>query len=76
VTDNGAVCITPLACPLIVRLYEPAAKFETAFKVRVLDPEPGAKIVEGAKLAVKPVGSPLTDSATCELNPPLKLTFT
>lgn len=41
----------------------------TAASVSVLLPLPGAAMLVGAKLAVTPEGSPLTDSATDELNP-------
>ena len=33
-------------------------------------PEPGAAIDPGAKLTVTPVGCPVADKATAELNPP------
>ena len=37
------------------------------------DPEPGATIDEGLKLAVTPDGRPETDSATDELNGPVRV---
>src|ERR1700710_1198943 len=38
---------------------------------RVDEPEPGAAMDDGEKVAVAPAGTPLTDSATAELKPPL-----
>jgi hypothetical protein len=46
-----------------------------ALSVKVLDPDPGAANEGGKKLAVIPAGSPLTDSATAELNPALGATL-
>jgi hypothetical protein len=46
----------------------PAAAVEPATKVRALLPAPGAAILPGAKVAVTPVGTPLMENATAELN--------
>lgn len=46
------------------------AVVEATASVRVDVPEPGAAIDVGLKVAVTPVGRPLADSATAELNPP------
>jgi hypothetical protein len=50
-------------------LKEPAAAPEAAASVNVLLPLPGAAMLAGVKLAVTPVGSPLTDHATADWNP-------
>jgi hypothetical protein len=50
-------------------LKEPAAIPEAAASVSVLLPLPGAAMLAGAKLAVTPLGSPLTDNATAHWNP-------
>lgn len=42
---------------------------EAATSVNVLVPLPGAAMVAGAKLAVTPLGSALTDNATADWNP-------
>jgi len=47
----------------------PAAAVEAAFSVNVLLPLPDAAMLVGAKLAVTPVGNPLIDKATAEVNP-------
>jgi hypothetical protein len=44
--------------------------------VKVLEPDPGAAKLAGAKLAVRPAGNMVHESATAELNPPLTVTFT
>ena len=46
-----------------------AAAVEAAASVKVLVPLPGAAMLVGAKLAVTPLGRPLIDNATAELNP-------
>jgi len=42
---------------------------EAAASVNVLVPLPGAGMLEGAKLAVTPLGSPLADNTTGDWNP-------
>ena len=44
--------------------------------VMVEVPEPGAAMDAGAKLTVTPVGWPVADKATAELNPPETATVT
>ncbi len=44
--------------------------------VMVEVPEPGAAIDAGTKLTVTPVGCPVADKATAELNPPEMATVT
>ena len=46
-----------------------AAAEELAESVKVDDPEPGAEMLVGLKLAVTPAGKPLADSATAASNP-------
>jgi hypothetical protein len=46
-----------------------AAAVEVDVSVKVLVPLPGAAMLAGAKLAVTPLGSPLIEIATAELNP-------
>ena len=60
----GCVFVTPPPTADTVRVTEPEAAVEVDESVKVLLPLPGAAIVPGAKLAVTPVGKPLTDSAT------------
>jgi hypothetical protein len=66
---SGCVFVTPPPVAVTVRLKEPAAVPEAAFNVSVLVPLPGDAMLAGAKLAVTPFGSPLTDSNTCDWNP-------
>ena len=47
----------------------PFAVVEAAASLSALLPLPGAATLEGANVAVTPVGAPLTDSAIAELNP-------
>jgi hypothetical protein len=54
--------------PVTARTDVPAAAPEATETVNVLLPLP-AEMVADEKLAVTPVGSPLTDNATAELNP-------
>jgi hypothetical protein len=62
-------CALPPPVPVTVKVETPAAVPEAADSFKVLLPLPGAAMLEGAKLAVTPCGSPLTDNATAELNP-------
>lgn len=54
--------------PVTARTEVPAVAVEATLTVNVLLPLPPATLA-GEKLAVTPVGSPLTDMATGELNP-------
>lgn len=67
---SGAVWISPPPVAVTLSVYEPAVMPAAALSVRVLDPEPGAAMLAGEKLAVSPAGSPTTESATPELKPP------
>jgi hypothetical protein len=48
----------------------PVAVFEATAIVMAEVPEPGAAMDDGTKLTVTPVGCPVADNATAELNPP------
>ncbi len=48
----------------------PVAVFDATAMVMDEVPEPGAAMDGGAKLTVTPVGCPVADKATAELNPP------
>lgn len=62
------VLVTPPPVPFNVNVEAPPTTAAVAFSVSVLLPLPAA-ILAGAKLAVTPAGSPLTDKATADLNP-------
>jgi hypothetical protein len=49
----------------------PFATVDATVSVIVVVPDPGAASVDGAKLTVTPLGCPLAENATAELNPPL-----
>lgn len=72
VTAIGKVRVMPDPEAVIVRLETPAAAWELAFNVSVLEIDP-AGMVAGEKVAVKPAGPPLTESSIAELNPPLNV---
>jgi hypothetical protein len=55
---------------LTVIVEVPAAAVLAAVKVSVELPEPGAAIDVGLNAAVTPVGSPVAERDTAELNPP------
>lgn len=71
VSEMMAVCVIPPPVAVTVTLDVPVVAVPLAVKVKVELPLPGAAIEAELKLAVTPVGSPETDSATAELNPPL-----
>ena len=48
----------------------PVAVVDATARVMVEVPEPGAAIDAGVKLTVTPVGCPVADKPTAELNPP------
>jgi len=54
----------------------PGAVVEATAMVMVELPEPGAAMDAGLKLTVTPVGCPVADKATAELNPPETATAT
>ena len=60
--------ITPPPDAVTVSVKVPAPAVEPAARVKVLVPAPGAAILIGAKVAVTPVGTPLMENATAELN--------
>ena len=63
------VLVTPPPAAVMVRLEFPAGALADAVNVKVLLPLPGEAMLVGAKEAVTPAGSPLTDKATAELKP-------
>jgi hypothetical protein len=65
-----AVCVTPPPVPLTVTVYVPVTALALTVSVNVDEPDPGAEILVGLKLAVTPPGSPLAERATALLNPP------
>src|SRR5262245_26494106 len=71
-----AVWVVPPPVPVIVRPYAPVAVAAPAVRVRVEEPEPGAAIDAGLKLALAPEGSPETNSETAELKLPLMVVET
>lgn len=70
VSDTVAVCVIPPPVPVTVIVYVPVAVVDATASVKVDVPEPGAAIDVELKVAVTPVGWPLADNATAELNPP------
>jgi len=64
VTDS--VTLPPFAVMVIV--WFPTSALGLALKVKTLVPEPGAARLDGEKLAVTPLGTPLAVIATVELN--------
>jgi len=66
---NFWVWVAPPPTAARVRVETPAVAVEPTDNVRVLLPLPGAAILAWLKFAVTPLGSPLTDNATVELNP-------
>jgi hypothetical protein len=55
--------------PVTLKLNVPTVVPEATDNFRMLLPLPGGAMLVGAKLAVTPLGSPLTDNSTAELNP-------
>jgi hypothetical protein len=55
-------------------VYAPAWALVLALSRNKLVPDPGAARVLGSKVAVIPLGNPLTEKVTAELNPPLTAT--
>ena len=64
------VCVMPPPLPVTVSVYVPFAVVVSTSRVKVEVPEPGAAIDVGLKLAVTPVGWPVTVKATAESKPP------
>jgi len=65
--------VIPPPVPVTVTVMAPAAALLEAVKVSVLVPEVSEV---GLRLAVTPVGKPLTLNATLLVNPPLGVTVT
>jgi hypothetical protein len=65
---SAAVCLTSPPFAEMTSEYAPGATLDAAESVSLLVPEPGAAMLVGEKLAVIPVGNPVTVSATAALN--------
>ncbi len=63
------VLVKPPPVPFTVRVDAPPIALDAAFSVRTLDPFPGDAMLDGAKLAVTPLGIPVADNAIADLNP-------
>lgn len=63
-------CVTPPPVAVIVTVEVPVVADDVADNVRVEDPEPGAEIDVGLKLALTPDGRPDADNDKAELKPP------
>ena len=72
--EIGICCLVEPLVADIVAVYAPDSTLELALSRSKLVPDPGAASVLGSKVAVIPLGSPLTEKATAELNPPLTAT--
>ena len=70
VTGSVRLRVIPPPAPVTVMLNEPVAARVVALKVSTLDPEPPL-MVDTEKLADRPAGNALAESATLALNPPL-----
>ena len=66
---TACVLVIPPAAADTVKVETPGATVEPANRVMVPCPLPGAAMLEGAKVAVTPDGSPITESAMAQLNP-------
>ena len=71
VSVSGVDRVRPPPLALTLTLYVPAAVDAPTAIVRADDPEPGAAMDDGLKLAVAPEGRPLADNETAELKPPV-----
>jgi len=70
VNPRLAVWLLPPPVAVIVAVAEPTVAEELAVRVRVDEPDPGAAIVDGLKLALTPEGSPDAEREIAELNDP------
>jgi hypothetical protein len=66
---KGKLFVTLPLTPITVTGYVSAGTFWATLSDIMALPEPGAAIVDGLNVAVTPLGSPLTDIPTAELNP-------
>ena len=60
----------PPPVPVTVIVVLPSVALAAAVTVMVDVPDPGAAMLVGAKTTVTPLGIPVAESATAELNPP------
>ena len=56
--------------PVIVIEYVPLVAEKGTDKLKCADPDPGAAMLDGLKLQLTPLGTPVAESAMAELNPP------
>ena len=70
VSVTVVVLASPAPAAVTVSVYVPVATVDATVSPSVDVPEPGAAIEAGLNVAVTPVGAPLTDSVTAELNVP------
>jgi len=70
VNETVAVCVIPPPVPVTVMAYVPVAVVDATARVSVDDPDPGAAMEVGLKVAVTPLGIPDADRAIAVLNPP------
>ena len=61
--------VIPPPVAVTVRVDTTGAAAEDADNVNLLLPLPGAAMLDGAKVAVAPLGRPLTDNVMAELKP-------
>lgn len=68
--------VTPPPVPVMVMGYVPVLAVLATVRLKCAEPEPGAAIEAGLKLAVTPDGTPVAESATLELNEPVIVVVT
>lgn len=75
VTERETLCVTDPPAAVTVTGYTPAFAAVVAESLSTLLPDPGAPNVAGVNTALTPLGSPITESATAALKPPLTATL-
>ena len=63
-------CVMPPPVPVIVIGYVPSGAFLATVRMKSDEPEPGAAMEAGLKLALTPDGTPVAVKAIAESNPP------
>jgi hypothetical protein len=66
---SDCVCVCPAPVAFTVTIFEPNTAVAEAFNVNTLLPFPGDAMLVGEKLAVTPVGRPITESTIDDLKP-------
>ena len=69
-SETVVVCVMPPPVPVTVIVYVPVAALLPTVSVKVDEPDPGAAMLVGLKLAVAPFGRPLAERVTALSNPP------